>query len=59
MSKEKKKHIWIYAYKDGESKIIHQCYIHDMYLENDRIELPPLQEPWHWCVEIEACKCDE
>jgi len=56
MTIEKKRHMWIYAYRDEETKIITFGHYHRFV---DRIELPPLQEPWTYVIEWEDCYCDE
>ena len=57
MIDKRKQHIWIYAYRDNDIPLIHYCYIHDMYIEEE-LKLPPLQEPWHWCISSGTCDCE-
>jgi len=54
-----KEHIWIYAYRDDDTAPLHYRYVHNLYIEEDEIRLPPLEEPWHWVITVESCDCEK
>lgn len=50
--KTKKEKIWIYEYKDNDTPL-GATFIDKFVKDIDEpIELPHLQEPWHWIIEF-------